>query len=207
MSPLALSMTIVHDQRTHDSFDSRAPRARIQRMTLTYSLPQATEVLRRTPATLEALLAGLDDGWTRQNEGGESWSPHAVLGHLIHGERTDWIPRVRIVLDSGESRPFEPFDRFAMLRTHADRTVDELLAEFRTLREESLATLAGLGLTDADLERTGRHPELGTVTLRALLASWVVHDLGHLGQIARVMARQYGSEVGPWKRYLTILTR
>jgi len=163
-------------------------------------------VLARTPKTLDALLRGLPDGWTLAHEGGETWSPFDVIGHLIHGERTDWMPRVRHILAHGESSPFEPFDRFAQLKASEGRALTDLLYELASLRAANLQELRGLALTDADLERRGRHPALGTVTLRQLLATWVAHDLDHVVQVARVMANQYADEVGPWRAYLRVIS-
>jgi hypothetical protein len=141
------------------------------------------------------------------NEGPESFSPKDVIGHLIHGEETDWLPRVRRILEHGESRAFTPFDRFGFREKNRSVPVAELLARFARLRAENLDALEALKLQPADLERRGTHPALGAVTLRQLLATWVVHDLDHLGQVSRVMAKQYRAEVGPWVEYLGILTR
>lgn len=172
-----------------------------------FDLDEATGILARTPGTLEALLRGLPPAWTAAHEGGESWSPFDVIGHLVHGERTDWLPRVRIILADGESRPFPPFDRFAQFESSRGRTLESLLDEFAAVRGESLAGLAAIRLTGADLERTGQHPAFGRVTLRQLLATWVAHDLDHIVQIARIMARQYSDEVGPWRAYLGVIHR
>jgi DinB family protein len=169
-------------------------------------MEEATAILARTPATLDALLRGLPDGWIRANEGGETWSPFDVIGHLIHGEQTDWLPRTRIILERGDARPFDKFDRFAQFRGSRGRPLSELLDEFAARRAENLRQLATLALTDADLDRPGLHPELGPVTMRQLLATWVAHDLDHLVQIARVLARQYSDEVGPWRAYLRIIS-
>jgi hypothetical protein len=155
---------------------------------------------------VRSLLAGLDPEWISTNEGGESWSPFNVVGHLIDGERTDWIPRARIILDR-ERRAFDPFDRFTHLTAFRGTPLAELLDTFARLRAANLETLRGWNLTDPLLDLTGTHPSLGPVTLRQLLAAWVVHDLGHVGQIVRVMAKQYELEVGPWKEYLPVLTR
>ena len=166
---------------------------------------QAVSVLERTPAALAALLGGLPEAWVNHNEGADSFSPRDVLGHLIHGEETDWIPRAEIILSEGEDRPFTPFDRFGF-RGWLERTpTAELLDRFARRRRESLARLAGFGLKNADLQRRGMHPGLGPVTLGQLLAAWVVHDLGHLTQVARVMAKQYRDEVGPWTQYMAVL--
>jgi uncharacterized damage-inducible protein DinB len=169
-----------------------------------FNLDDAVAVLERTPASLSALLAGLPASWLRATEGDGTWSPYDVVGHLIHGERTDWISRARHIL-AGETRPFDPFDRTAQFNESRGRSVDELLATFAELRRENIATLSGMNLTSADLSRTGQHPELGEVTLGQLLATWVVHDLDHVGQIARTMAKAYAGAVGPWSAYLSIL--
>lgn len=171
-----------------------------------FTLSEGTAILERTPSTLTALLGGLPDTWITANEGGDSWSPFDVVGHLIHGERTDWMQRVRAILEEGEAKPFDTFDRFAQFRESAGRTLKSLLDEFAELRRRNLHDLASLGLTDADLERRGRHPALGVVTLRNLLATWVAHDLDHVMQISRVLARQYSDEVGPWRAYLRIIS-
>jgi hypothetical protein len=166
---------------------------------------EALAILARTPASLDALLRGLPAAWIAAHEGGETWSPFDVVGHLIHGERTDWMPRARMILADGETRAFEPFDRFAQFAESSGRTLASLLDEFAALRAENLRELAALRLTDADLDRRGRHPELGVVTLRQLLATWVAHDLDHIMQIARVLGRQYAEEVGPWRAYLRVI--
>jgi DinB superfamily len=170
-----------------------------------FVVEEATAVLARTPGALSALLRGLPDGWIVAHEGGESWSPYDVIGHLIHGERTDWIPRVRRLLEHGESLTFEKFDRFAQFDESKGKTLASLLDEFAEVRGQSLRDLAALNLTAADLDRRGRHPAFGAVTLRQLLATWMAHDLDHLSQIARVIARQYSDEVGPWRAYLRII--
>jgi hypothetical protein len=170
-----------------------------------YDPALAIPVLERTPGVLRALLAGLPDEWTTAREGPESWSPYDVVGHLIHGERTDWIPRAELILRRGEAEPFPPFDRVAMFRESAGKSLGELLDTFARLRGESVVRLRGLGLTPADLERRGRHPELGPVTLSQHLATWVAHDLSHIRQIVRVMGRQYADAVGPWTAYLPML--
>jgi DinB superfamily len=169
-------------------------------------MDEGTAILARTPATLDALLRGLPGGWIAANEGGRTWSPFDVVGHLIHGERTDWVPRARIILEHGESRAFDKFDRFAQFAGSEDRTLPSLLDEFAALRRDNLRELAALGLTEADLARRGLHPELGVVTLGQLLATWVAHDLDHVMQISRVLARQYSDEVGPWRAYLRIIS-
>jgi DinB superfamily len=170
-------------------------------------LQQAIEILERTPSTLNALLRGLSQPWLVQNEGPETWSPYDIVGHLIHGEETDWIPRAKIILEHGEERAFEPFDRFAMVERFKGKTIADLLDTFTRMRGESLRKLRSLNLTPPLLEKRGRHPELGQVTLRQLLATWVVHDLGHLAQATRVMSKQYRDAVGPWRAYLPVLDR
>jgi hypothetical protein len=172
-----------------------------------FDLALALPVLQRTPATLRTLLAGLPPEWTDANEGPETWSAYDVVGHLIHGERADWIPRARIILERGRSTPFEPFDRFAQFRDSKGKSLAELLDEFERLRGESLATLEGWRLTDAQLSREGEHPQFGAVTLRQLLATWTAHDVSHVAQIARVMAKQYRDAVGPWRAFLPIMDR
>jgi hypothetical protein len=170
-----------------------------------FELDRAVPVLERTPGVLRALLAGLPDEWIRATEGPETWSPFDVVGHLVHGERTDWLPRVEIMLRDGESRAFPPFDRFAMFEASQGRTLDQLLDEFTALRGAGLERLRALGLRETDLERPGRHAELGRVTLGQHLATWVAHDLSHIGQIVRVMGRQYADAVGPWLAFLPML--
>ena len=172
-----------------------------------FQLPRAIEILERTPAALRALLGGLPDEWTRPTEGPETFSAFDNLGHLVHGERADWIPRARIILTEGPSRTFDPYDRFAQYRESEGKDVAMLLDEFATLRAENLATLREWNLGDRDLAMEGTHPAFGRVTLAQLLATWVAHDLGHLAQVSRVMAKQYRDAVGPWRAYLPILDR
>jgi hypothetical protein len=168
------------------------------------NLKEAVAVLERTPAAVGALLGGVPEVWARATEGEGTWSPYDVVGHLVHGERTDWMPRARHIL-SGESRPFEPFDRTAQFTESEGKSLAELLTTFAELRRSSLAELLALNLSEEDFRRTGRHPELGGVTLGQLLATWVVHDLDHVAQIARTMAKVYADAVGPWRAYLSIL--
>jgi uncharacterized damage-inducible protein DinB len=170
-------------------------------------LEDVRDILRRTPSTLNLLLQDLSEPWLMTNEGPDTWSPYDVVGHLIHGEKTDWIPRARIILEHGESRAFTPFNREAMFKESKDKSINELLDTFTRLRAESLRELDELNLTPELLEKRGVHPELGGVTLSQLLATWVVHDLSHIGQIVRVMSKQYSEAVGPWKAYLPIVTR
>lgn len=172
-----------------------------------FKLDNAREILVRTPATLSSLLRDLPEDWSAPNEGPETWSPFDVVGHLVHAEEADWIPRARIILDYGETGTFEPFDRLAMFEKSKGKTLNQLLDEFARLREANLRHLDGLALTTELLPKRGMHPEFGAVTLSQLLATWVVHDLGHIGQIARVMAKQFREAVGPWQAYLPVLTR
>jgi hypothetical protein len=170
-----------------------------------HNLEQMIPLLARTPAVLDALLRDLPEIWTLSNEGEHSWNAFDVVGHLIHGERTDWMPRARIILQFGETRAFEPFDRLAQVRESEGKSLEQLLDEFARLRAENLAELRTLNLRPEDLERRGRHPALGAVTLSQLLATWAAHDLTHLHQISRIMAHQYRQAVGPWSAYLGVL--
>jgi hypothetical protein len=175
-----------------------------------FSLTEAIAILTRTPATLNALLRGLPDLWVLHNEGSsdggkDSWSAFDIVGHLIVGDRTDWMPRARIILEVGEARPFEPFDRFAQQKESQGKSLEQLLDEFARVRRENVAALQALNLQPEDLARRGRHPALGVVTLSQLLATWAVHDLTHLHQLSRVMAHQYRDAVGPWSAYLGVL--
>src|SRR3984957_5827851 len=188
-------------------------RARIPggiRSMMEFRMAEAIAVLTRTPATVSALLRGLPDAWVRCNEGRskdgqDTWSALDIIGHLIVGERTDWMPRVRILLENGEARPFDPFDRFAQLKESRDRSLEQLLDDFARLRKENLAALQALNLQPEDFSRRGRHPALGVVTLSELLGTWAVHDLTHVHQLSRVMAHQYRDVVGPWSAYLGVL--
>jgi hypothetical protein len=180
-----------------------------------FNLPATIAVLSRTPATLNALLRGLPDIWVQRNEGRiagdgskqekDTWSAFDILGHLIVGERTDWMSRARIILQHGEARPFDPFDRLAQINESRGKRLEQLLDEFAHLRTENLAALQALNLQPEDLQRRGKHPELGVVTLAQLLATWAVHDLTHLHQLSRVLAHQYRDAVGPWSVYLGVL--
>jgi hypothetical protein len=172
-----------------------------------FQLDHATEILRRTPATLNSLLRHLPAQWIVSNEGLETWSPFDVVGHLIHGEETDWIPRARIILEYGESRTFAPFDRHAMFENSRGKSLVDLLDRFELLRGESLKELAEMNLRPEMLGKSGLHPELGVVTLGQLLSTWVVHDLSHIGQITRVLAKQYSEAVGAWQAYLPVLRK
>ena len=172
-----------------------------------FDLATGIAVLERTPGTLRAMLTGLPSAWLDADEGPETWSPYVIVGHLIHGEKTDWTPRARIILAQGAGRTFTPFDRFAQLRESQGKRLGELLDELSGLRSMNLGTLAEWNLTEDQLALEGEHPELGTVTLRQLLATWVAHDLGHIAQASRVMAKQYRDAVGPWRVYLPVLDR
>lgn len=176
-------------------------------MTMDFDLADGMAVLERTPHTLRALLQGLPPAWTDATEGPETWSPYVVVGHLVNGERTNWIPRAQVILAQGDDRRFPPFDRLAQFRDSEGKSLTDLLDEFAELRARNLATLAGWELTDAQYALQGEHPEFGPVTLRQLLATWVAHDLAHLGQTVRVMAKQYREAVGPWRAYLRIMDR
>jgi hypothetical protein len=171
-----------------------------------FELETSMDVLRRTPATLRVLLDGVGEPWARGTEGADTFSPFDVVGHLIDGEETDWIPRARIILARGPDPRFEPYDRFRHRTRNVHRSLESLLTEFAELRAANLELLRSWRLTEAELDLPGNHPSLGPVTLRHLLATWVVHDLGHVAQVSRVMAKQYRDEVGPWVRYLPVLT-
>jgi hypothetical protein len=163
------------------------------------------QILRRTPETLTAMVGGMPESWLKCTEGAGTWSAYDIVGHLIHGELTDWIPRARMILECGETKAFTPFDRCAMFREDQSRPIGALLDQFAFLRAENVAILESLNLSGEDFARRGMHPELGPVTLGQLLSTWLVHDQGHISQIARVTARQYSHEVGPWTKYLSIL--
>ena len=170
-----------------------------------FDLTQSIHILERTPVVLEALLKDLPSAWTSSNEGGDSWSPYDVVGHLVHGEKTDWISRTEIILSEGSDKTFTPFDRFAQFQDSQGKSMEMLLEEFKQLRAANMKKIKAMQLTPEDYERTGTHPALGKATLGQLLATWTVHDMGHIRQITRVMAKQYKNAVGPWKAYLTIL--
>jgi hypothetical protein len=167
-----------------------------------FNLPDAVAILARTPASLDALLRGLPEVWVSNNEGQDTWSAFDIVGHLVVGERTDWMTRARIILEYGEARPFDRFDRLAQFKESQGKSLDELLDEFARLRRENLEALS---LQPQDFARRGMHPQFGTVTLGQLLATWTVHDLTHLHQLSRVMAHQYRDQVGPWTAYLGVL--
>ena len=170
-----------------------------------FNLEDVVAVLSRTPAMLDALLRGLPDVWARRDEGKDTWSAFDIVGHLIFGEKTDWMPRARIILEHGEGRAFDRFDRFAQFKESQGKSLEQLLDEFARLRKENLAALEKLNLRPEHLTKRGKHPELGAVTLSQLLATWAVHDLTHVHQLSRVMAHQYRDAVGPWSAYLGVL--
>ena len=169
------------------------------------NLDDGVAVLERTPLVLRAMLDELPPAWIKATEGPDTWSPYVVVGHLIHGERADWIPRAQLILAQGENRTFTPFDRMAQFRESDGKSLGELLDEFEALREENVQALLDWELTDEDLSLEGQHPAFGAVTLRQLLATWVAHDLGHIVQISRVMAKQYRDAIGPWQAYLSVM--
>jgi len=170
-----------------------------------YSLNKSFEILERTPTVLRTLLSDLSDDWTMNNEGGETWSPYDVIGHLIHGEKTDWMQRIALILDTQSDHKFKTFDRFAQFEESKGKTLDQLLGEFAQVRKANLEKFRALNLTEGQLNLPGIHPSFGKVRLKNLLATWVAHDLDHIQQIVRVMAKQYKEEVGPWVAYLRIL--
>lgn len=172
-----------------------------------FDVENGAAVLERTPRVLRLMLSGLSSAWVDGNEGAETWSPYDNVGHLVHGEKTDWIQRAEIILAQGENRKFKPFDRTAQFRESAGKSLEELLQEFERVRTENVATLRGWRLTDEHLSLQGEHPAFGLVTLRQLLSTWVAHDLGHIQQISRVMAKQYRDAVGPWRAYLPVMDR
>jgi hypothetical protein len=170
-----------------------------------FDLAKSVEILERTPAILKALLESLSDDWVLNNEGPDTFSPYDVIGHLIHGEKTDWVVRTKLILESGADIPFPLFDRFAQFEDSKGKTLLQLLDEFELLRKKNLEWLQSLQLTEKDFDKTGMHQVLGEVTLRNLLSTWVVHDLTHIAQITRVMAKQYTAEMGPWPDFFRIL--
>lgn len=172
-----------------------------------FDVETGAAILERTPRTLRTMLSGLPSAWLNGNEGENTWSPYDNIGHLVHGEKTDWIQRAEIILAQGANRRFTPFDRFAQFQNSAGKSIDDLLDEFERLRTENVATLRGWRLSDEQLALQGEHPAFGAVTLRQLLSTWVAHDLGHIQQISRVMAKQYRDAVGPWRAYLPVMDR
>ena len=172
-----------------------------------YSVDKALEILEGTPKVLEVYLGNLSDEWIFCNEGDKTWSAFDIVGHLIHGEKTDWIPRLKIILNDFENKTFEPYDRFAQFNESKGKSIRQLLEEFSKLRQQNIEFLNSLNIVEPDFCREAIHPSLGKVTLKNLLATWVTHDLGHIAQISRVMAKQYKDEVGPWKEYISILNK
>lgn len=172
---------------------------------MAFQLEKIIPVLERTPGILKTLLENLDPDWMHQNEGVDTWSPYDIIGHLIHGEKTDWIPRTQQILDPTHTDAFEPFDRFAQFENSKGKTLEMLLEEFTILRAENIGILKNLALTHEDLAKEGKHPELGSVTLKNLLAAWTIHDLSHINQITRVLSKDLKNDVGPWKAYLTVI--
>lgn len=172
---------------------------------MNFSISKSIEILERTPDVLVAMLRNISSDWTSNNEGEETWSVYDIVGHLIHGEKTDWIPRIKIILSDTPSKTFEPFDRFAQFEESKGKTLIQLLDNFKNLRQKNIGQLRLKRLTDGDFEKTAIHPTFGEITLSQLLSTWTVHDLNHIAQISRVMAKQYKTEVGPWVEYLRIL--
>jgi hypothetical protein len=170
-----------------------------------YSVERSIEILERTPEALKALLSGLHEDWTQNNEGPDTFSPFDVVGHLIHGEKTDWRPRINRILEHGQEKAFDPYDRFAQYTESKGKTLAQLLYEFDALRSQNMEWFRSLSLNETEFEKKGMHPVLGNVTLRNLLATWVIHDLTHIAQIARVMAKQYKDEMGPWQQFFRII--
>jgi uncharacterized damage-inducible protein DinB len=171
-----------------------------------FEINRSIEILERTPFVLASLLENISDEWSKQNEGADTWSPYDILGHLIHGETTDWIQRMDIILSEEGDKKFKPFDRFAQFNESKGKSLQQLIDEFKMIRQTNILVLKGKKLDEKDLQKTGIHPNFGNVTLENLLSTWVVHDLSHTAQMTRVMAKQYKNEVGPWKEYLPILS-
>lgn len=170
-----------------------------------FNLTHSIEILERTPLVLEIMLKDLSDEWIKNNEGHETWSPYDVIGHLIHGDKTDWMERLELILSESQNKTFKPFDRFAQFENSKGKTLQQLLEEFKSLRQKNIELLKLKDLTDADFLKTGIHPAFGEVNLAQLISTWVAHDLNHIAQVSRVMAKQYQTEVGPWIEYLRIL--
>ncbi len=174
---------------------------------MNFKIMDSIQILERTPAVIESLLNNLSNEWLNNNEGVNTWSPFDIVGHLIFGEKTDWISRIKIILKQKENEMFEPFDRFAQFEESKGKTINDLFKEFKKLRKENVQELKSMNISAEELVLKGIHPELGEVTLEQLLSTWVVHDLGHIAQISRVMAKQYKENVGPWSEYLGILKK
>lgn len=172
-----------------------------------FELSKSLEILEKTPKVLDVLLNGLSNDWIYHNEGENTWSPYDIVGHLNFGEKTDWMVRIKIILQESENKLFEPFDRFAQLKENQEKPIAHLIREFKELRENNLKELKALKISEDDFGKTGIHPEFGEVNLKQLISTWAVHDLGHIAQISRVMAKQYKNEVGPWMNYLGVLNK
>lgn len=172
-----------------------------------FNLSKSIEILSRTPLVIETLLENLHEDWIKNNEGPETWSPYDIVGHLIHGEKTDWMIRTEIILSNQSDKTFESFDRFAQFESSKGKSLKQLLREFKLLREKNIKQLVDKHISPTDLVKKGIHPAFGEVTLAQLLSTWVAHDLGHIAQMTRVMAKQYKEAVGPWKQYLPILEK
>lgn len=174
---------------------------------MNFRLNQSIEILEKTPFVIESYLSTLSEDWIKNNEGDNTWSPYNILGHLIFGEKTDWMIRIKTILGNSSNKLFEPFNRFAQLKDDQSKSIESMIHEFKHLRKKNIDELISLNITEKDLSCVGVHPEFGEVSLRQLLATWTVHDLGHIGQMVRVMAKQYSEEVGPWGEYLSILKK
>lgn len=174
---------------------------------MNFRLNQSIEILEKTPFVIESYLSTLSEDWIKNNEGDNTWSPYNILGHLIFGEKTDWMIRIKMILGNSSNKLFEPFNRFAQLKDDQSKSIESMIHEFKHLRKKNIDELISLNITEKDLSCVGVHPEFGEVSLRQLLATWTVHDLGHIGQMVRVMAKQYSEEVGPWGEYLSILKK
>ncbi len=172
-----------------------------------FDLHKSIEILERTPFVIEAMIKGISDEWTKSNEGPETWSVYDIVGHLVHGEKTDWLTRMEIILSENANKKFIPFDRFAQVKESRGKSLSMLIEEFKTLRKKNIVKLRLKRIDSTELLKRGIHPEFGKVTLKQLLSTWVVHDLNHIAQISRVMAKQYKPEVGPWVEYLPILNK
>lgn len=174
-------------------------------MSISFDLKEAISILERTPKVVEEQLLGFSNSWIYNTEGENTWSPHQIIGHLVYGEEADWLMRTKIILESGKEKEFEPYDRFAQDKLYSDRSIEELLSLLKERRAKNLDELRSFNLSDQDLDKEGLHPEFGEITIRTMLAAWVVHDLGHIAQLSRVLAKNYKEEIGPWKKYLTIV--
>ena len=172
---------------------------------MNFQLAEGIQILSKTPGVISSLLSGLPEGWIKTNEGENTWSPYDIVGHLIHGEKTDWIPRAKIILSDQEDKTFVPFDRFAQFEESKGKSLETLLEEFRVLRAQNIQTLNALNIDEEKLAQKGMHPDFGEVSLRQLLSTWVVHDLSHIHQISRVMVKNLREEVGPWMEFISIL--